>query len=81
MHMVRSLLTYPCPPPPPPAAPLTEPDGVNITWSNAKGSRKNLGEYYLAAMDAIDQQAGAGKGPIYFIQVCVCVCVRWWLHS
>jgi hypothetical protein len=45
-----------------------EPDGVSITWDNAQGTHKNLGDYYLAAMDAIDRQAG-GNGPIYFIQV------------
>lgn len=47
---------------------MNEPDGLNITWDNAKGARQNLGEYYLAAMDAINQQSG-GKDPIYFIQV------------
>ena len=50
---------------------MNEPDGVNITWDNAKGTRQNLGDYYLAAMDAIDKQA-KGKDPIFFIQVGVC---------
>jgi hypothetical protein len=45
-----------------------EPDGVGITWDGAKGSSKNLGDYYLSTMDAIDKHAG-GQGPIYFIQV------------
>lgn len=47
---------------------MNEPDGVGLTWDASKGGRKNLGDYYLASMDAIDKAAG-GKGPIYFIQV------------
>lgn len=52
----------------PAVAAAAEPDGVKITWDNAKGSRGNLGDYYLSVMEAIERQSG-GKGPIYFLQV------------
>jgi hypothetical protein len=55
-----------------PAVAAAEPDGVKITWDNAKGSKGNLGDYYLSVMEAIERQSG-GKGPIYFIQV-ITVC-------
>jgi hypothetical protein len=56
---------------------MNEPDGAGITWDGgASGTRKPLGDYYLAAMDAITQQAGKGGAPLFLIQVRVTGGVR-----